>query len=63
MKNFQVSVQISVEMDDDGADLGLVISALSYIPTISGATARLTGINVYEDHRPVPPGASLSAGG
>ncbi len=52
MKKFQVSIQISVEMEDDTTDLGGVINALSYVPSMVGATARLTGINVYEDHQP-----------
>ncbi len=65
MKKFQVSIQISVEMEDDTNDLGGVINSLSYIPSMVGATARLTGINVYEDvfagNAPLAEGAAIAA--
>lgn len=48
MKSFHVSIQINVELDDDGG-LGEVISALSYVPSIAGGTATLTGITVHEN--------------
>jgi len=65
VKNFQVTLNIAVELDDH-ADLGAVINALSYVPSIAEGKAKLTGINIYEDkfasQAPLAPGGPMSAG-
>ncbi len=65
MKNFQVNLNIVVELDDH-ADLGAVINALSYVPSIAEGKAKLVGINIYEDkfagQTPLDPGGPISAG-
>jgi len=65
VKNFQVTLNIVVQLDDH-ADLGAVINALSYVPSIAEGTAKLTGINIYEDkfadQVPLAPGGPISAG-